>query len=335
MERVISAEMRSSLERNRSMLNSLFEYHRSVNREPDHEDLLSLFLRMASPVYDRGPGMSDELFCSLFGTALTLTGKGFLGRDGRFRNLEEMLLRILDSYHLLLANYENFALHVFNALFNVNLKGGGAVQGWCDRMVMLAGDDMNKFMRNGFITAWRCGLARYRGEAMNMLDSLTCDEAGKIFNTEKISDAEMKAIISSIKKDPWFAPGSVQGQGGPVYLHAGGFSGYGGEFISLPYVFTRGGDLFATDRNSIFRIYPDVFGVELVQENEVRPEGELFARVGTVYGRNREIIHRGRSYPLPDFCDGDIRSAASCGSTVAWTMQNSYRIYIAGISSGE
>jgi len=335
MERVMPAGMKESLERNRSALNSLFEYYRPVSREPDYDDVLSLFYSMILPVYTNGFIFSDDLLCGAFSTVLNLNSKGYIGREGRFKDVEKKFFTMLGIFAELFSSEKEFAAALFNALLNLYAKSPGAMDAWCEKIKLLnCVSDFEAFRKKGFILAWRYGMARYRSESVKMIESLKSDELCIIFDSDLLKKAGVEEFISSIKKDPWYNPFAMNHVGGPVFLHVDGFSGYGGHFNTVPDVFSFDGELFAADGNDIYRIYADSFGVELMHEPDLKPDKLSGDGAGMVYGITGKIVLNGKSYQLPDFSSGVIRSSASIGHTSAWTMQSSYKIFIAGISTG-
>lgn len=332
MERVISQEMRAAIERNRSALNGLFDYHRSVHREPDHDDIMDLFYRMASPLYGKGIYPHDDILCGIFSNVLTLAGKGYIGNSGRYREVENLFFRMLESFPYLLGTDKNFAVVLFNALFNIYQKSGKAMNEWCEKMIASGVDmDYETFRRTGFVLAWRYGMSRFREEAAEAAGSLDDEAVRRILDLDKSTDT--REFVSKIKCDPWFKLPAAGADREPVFAAADGFSGYGGHFRQIPSVFAADDILFATDGNGVFRIYADIFGVELVYEPGIESGTGKTSQPGIVYGKTCEIIINGKSYPLPDYCRGDVWSVAAAGNTVAWTMSNSYRIYIAGSGS--
>lgn len=326
------AGMRESLERNRSALNSIFEYYRSVNRVPDYDDILSLFYRMVKPAYEQGIAFSDDLLCGLFNTVLKLSCKGYIGRDGRFSEVEEKFFLMINSFPGLLASEKKFTADLYNALFNLYSKSKDAMEKWSAKMILSNSEkNIDDFRRYGFILAWRCGIARYRSEALKLIDFLNKDEIKIIFDLENFTEVQIEKFIASIKKDPWVDAGGTKDERVPVFLFTDGFSGYGGHFKSIPDVFSSDSDLFAEEGSNIYRIFADSFGVELVHEPDISFDKGSVSGAGMVYGITGQIVIGGKSYELPDFSSGKIRSSASVSHTSAWTLQNSYKIFIAGI----
>lgn len=332
---MIPAGMKEALERNRSKLNSIFEHHRSVNREHDHDDILSLFHRMISPVYEKGLTFSDEMLCRTFGVLLNLAARGYIGKSGRFPEIEEKFFEMLVSFCVLFSSHKNFSVELFNALINLYSKTPDVMNAWCEKIQHLnCGIDIDDFRRKGVVLAWRYGMARFRSEAVRILNNLNSDDLNLIFDTDISGESFTEEFIHSIINVPWFNPCKSNAANAPVFLYADGFTGFGGHFKSVPDVFSFDGELFAADGNDVYRIYADSFGVELVHEPALKPDKLSGNGAGMVYGITGTIVLGGKSYKLPEFSSGIIRSSASVGHTSAWTVQSSYKIFIAGISTG-
>jgi hypothetical protein len=109
----------------------------------------------------------------------------------------------------------------------------------------------------GLLLAWRLGLAEAREAALMRAGTLS---------------AEVRATIvgaPSLDPDParrFCAPGT-SGPLGPLEVLAtvGGFVGFGGPFARPPRVFIADGALLATDGDTAWRVFADVFGARLVR----------------------------------------------------------------------
>jgi len=105
----------------------------------------------------------------------------------------------------------------------------------------------------------------------------------------------------------------------------------GGNFKTVPRVYCHEGLLFASDAESVYRIYADSFGVELVAEAAAEPVKGPSSVKKELKIRDNKFIYGDRFFNLPEYCGGDPKSLATSGGTVVWTMKNSYRVYIAGL----
>ena len=319
--------MQESLERLRPEINSMYEYFRSVNRECDPGDITGIFCRTAVPLYGAGMAPTDETLAGIFAEVLELAGRGFIGIKGKSGAVDDALLRIIHHHTELLARHRGFMTLVFNALFNINAKGERSMLRWRDAVLSgpRAGDPA-EFKRRGLVHAWMCGLARFREGALGAAGELGDELLDKILGAPGVRG---RAVLESMKKDPWFDP-ACSGSG-PVFLHADGHRGLGGNFTGIPEVCAGSGALYALDRDSVFRIYADRFGVETVPVAGSVPAKGAGCTPDVVQYVNGRFITGNAEFSLPEFCSGEVKSAAASGNTVAWTMKNSYKIYIAGL----
>lgn len=311
----------------RPELNSMYEFFRTVNREPDSCDILEVFCRTVVPLCGNGQVPADEIISGLFGEVLELAGRGFIGRHGRSGAVEDELFRVILYHRELLSAHKGFMTMVFNALFNINVKNERSMKRWSDSMLTgPRADNPAVFKKLGFVHAWMCGLSRYRDEALAVAGSFSDDLLDSILGT-----AQMRGMdaLSLYKDDPWFYPGHAAA--GPVYLYADGHRALGGNFVDIPVVYARDGIIYAEDPQSVFRIYADFFGADIVHEPEAVPGCGRNSVSGNISFAGGKIITGEAEFALPRFCSGDVKSMASAGNTIAWTMKNSYKVYIAGL----
>lgn len=319
--------MKESLRRLRPELNSMYEYFRSVNHEPDADDITGIFCDAVLPLYEKNVSIGDDVLRSIFSEVLNLAGRAFIGRHGRFNMLESELMRVIHYYDDLLACHKGFITSVFNAIHNIYVNDASGVRRWSEAMLKVRNTvDADSFKRMGLVNAWRCGLARFREEALSVAGLFEDKLLNEVFGTDRLSGRDM---LSFMKQDPWFD--HVHKDNSPVFLYTNGHRAVGGDFTGVPKVYSSGGVLYAGDGQSVFRIYADCFGIESVHEpesvpgkNENDPSEDVKYSDGKIRMGNTEFM-------LPDVCSGDVKSLAAAGNTVAWTMMNSYKIYIAGL----
>ena len=321
--------MQDALTRLRPELNSMYEYFLSVNRDPDADDILDVFCRIVIPLYEMSIAPADEILCGLFGEALNLCGRAFIGRHGRFSHLENELFRIIHHHDELLAVHKGFMTSVFNALYNIHVKDESAIHRWSD--AMLSGwhiMDTDSFRKLGLVHAWMCGLARYREEALSIAGTFSDDLLDRVFGAAGLPG---RTVLLSMKNDPWFNP-AVAGSS-PVFVYTDGHRALGGHFMDIPVVYARDGILYADDQQSVFRIYADRFGVDPVHEPDTVPGTTDRNLADELKFAGGKFITGDIVFNLPSFCSGEVKSCTAAGNTVAWTMKNSYKIYIAGLKA--
>lgn len=322
--------MEDFLRRNRPELNSMYESFCSMNRGGGAQDVPDLFRMAVAPLYEKDNPPRDEIVRGIFGEVLNLACRGFIGRYGRSGNADECMFRIMRCHENLLVSQSGFMTSVFNALYNICVKGGSFMELWSDFMTSgWRAGDAGEFRKAGFTAAWRCGLARCRDEALNAAELISVDLFNEIF-TPALPQYNMKELLSLMKADPWFNPALADG-GGPVSLYTDGHRGFGGSFAGIPAVYAHDGVLYAEDRGSVFRIYADCFGVEAVREPEPVPGMERNVPHDDLSYIDGKFCYNDKMLDLPAYCRGEVMSFAAAGTTIAWTMNNSYKIYIAGL----
>jgi len=338
METVISPELAEILEKNRSALNAAFEYYSSGDTLIDQADILNAFTRVINPIYDSGGALQDKIILSVFISLLKLFSKRLIGHSGRHKELEENFYTITGSRRKLLTEYGGtFLIYIFNALLNLNLKKISSETRWVTLISALPGEmEMDSFLRTGFVTAWRCGAASARENAVLMIPSLDFEIVNKIFDIES-SDIRVRDTLSeTISKNPWRDPASIingENEKPVEFRTAGGFRGFGGAFRSLPVVCCIENYIYASDGTEVFQLFADYYGIELVREHVITPEN-VFEKASVIKNiSDGKINLSGAGHTLPAGWKSGITSTAVDGNTIVWTVKDSYKLYIAGINA--
>jgi len=141
-------------------------------------------------------------------------------------------------------------------------------------------------------------------------------------------------IFEIMTNDPWRDLSSVENnchETLPVFKTAGGFSGFGSQFCSLPVAVLIDDSFYATDGEEVFRIFADYYGVELVRDHSLTPDEVLSAAVLDSSISDGKIYFCGNGFTLPAGWKTGITSIAVNKNTAVWTLKDSYKLYIAGI----
>ena len=332
---MINPELVKALEKNRTALNSAFEYFISGENRIESHDIFNVLTKVLTPVYRDGIAVTDSMILSIFKSLLKLIAKKMLGESARNREIESCFYTIIERYKSLLAEHGGiFITTIFNALLNLELKNSFPLSRWTSVVSSLPRDiDIDEFRKYGFITSWVCGAASASENSADMMISAKPEIIRLIFNLKE-SDSINPAIIAKTMteypwRDPVLSPDIKNLQ--PLFKTAGGFRGYGHEFRRLPVVASIDENFYATDGVEVFRLYADYYGVELTGDASVTPDK---IRPGGVINRfiiNRDFIFNTKSYPLPPEWKNGVSSIAFNSSTVIWTLTDSYKIYIAGV----
>ncbi|PKL16707.1 MAG: hypothetical protein CVV49_14775 [Spirochaetae bacterium HGW-Spirochaetae-5] len=337
MERVTNIKFAESLERNRTALNSAFDYFSSGDSSSDPEDVLNIFTGLLNPLFDEGLNVTDKTVISVFKSLLKLKSKGLIGKNGRFKNLERHLYSIAACHKRLLSEHGGlFMINIFNALLNLYGKNITSIEKWVSILSTIDPDiEFDTFRKAGFILAWRCGAASGRESAAELIRTLDHKILNAVFEMKNIDNSAVKQLHKIITNEPWRDPADFSIDNSavpPVFRTAGGFSGYGREFRSLPAAAVIDDCIYATDGLDVFKLHADYYGSELIRDNEVKPESIRPGGVVNRFVKDGSFIINNKSYPLPSGWKTGITSIAVSRNIIVWTLRDSYKLYIAGIS---
>jgi hypothetical protein len=340
MEKVTNIKFTESLERNRTALNSAFDYFYSGGNTVDSGDVLNIFTRLLNPLFEEDLNVTDKTVISVFKTVLKLASNGLIGRNGRFKNAEKHLYSIAACHKKLLSEYGGiFLINIFNALLNLYGKNNISIGEWVSIIASFDPDiELDTLRKAGFILAWRCGAASGREKAAELIGMLDHQILKTVFEIKDTDDSAIKRLHEIIINEPWRDPAGVftdESETAPVFRTAGGFRGYGKEFRSPPALALFDENIFATDGSDVFKLHADYYGTELIRDYEIKPE---IIRPGGVINRfvkDGNFTINSKSYPLPAGWKAGVTSIALNRHSIVWTLRDSYKLYIAGISSSK
>ena len=194
--------------------------------------------------------------------------------------------------------------------------------------------DLEEFRRYGFIIAWICGASSAGESAAELIRTLKPEIIKIIFNIETTAHTTAERIAENIIKDPWSNPVSDLNDNYtiPVFNTAGGFHGYSFEFRAIPVVVTIDEKFYATDGIDVYRLYCDYYGIELIRDGSVNQEIIKPGGVVNRFVKDHNFIFGKKICPLPVEWKTGITSIAFNSNTVVWTLKDSYKLYIAGIT---
>jgi hypothetical protein len=325
-----------SLERNRTALNSAFDYYSAGTGRIESADIFKVFARIMNPLYDSGMTVSDKILMSIFRCVLNLISKKMAGAKARDNELEKLLYIAAEKHKNLLAEHGGiFLINVLNALLNLSAKKNVSAEEWTSLISALPEViTMEEFRRYGFIAAWICGAASAGETAAGLIKNSDPEIIKKIFKADDSENINTADIAEAIIKDPWRNPLPAINKNkdsSPVFKTAGGFRGYGYEFKSLPVVVCTDDCFYAADGVEVFRLYGDYFGIELIREKNISPGIIKPGGVINRFVKDNNFIYENKNYLLPADWKTGVTSIAFNKNTVVWTLNDSYKLYIAGI----
>ncbi len=332
MEEVIPGSLASVLERNRSRCNGLFE---SANREGagiDPDSFLERFGKAVLPLYPRHEPSPDTVM-SVYETLLRIESLGITGANTRYPLFQEPFDVILARFPRLLSQYGGvFIALVSGGLLSVMKQGGSTVSSWVGRISGIPSDtsDLDAFRRSGFIAAWLSGMAVYREEALAESAHIPPPVFGSLIGRGIADEVERDRIIGLLESNEWYDPANVVQGEAPVARVAGGFAGFGCEFVYKPRLYGDRDRILATDGLRTYRLYADCFGTSLVRETE--PAGLDYcgqADAGCTIA-DGTVAYGGWEFRLPDRMRVPVQDVVSHGRTVAFTSSVSHRIFVIG-----
>lgn len=146
---------------------------------------------------------------------------------------------------------------------------GGVLDAWTALLAQAPPPASAVHVRPALLVAgWRCGLARYRGAALDAAAPLPPVLAGAVLG---VAAADVPATLARHREDRWWWPGRDQGPG--VVQRVGGFAGWGGPWLGVPRVAAGGptGWLVLVD-GTVGAVVADVHGSAVVGQGEQAQE---------------------------------------------------------------
>jgi hypothetical protein len=212
------------------------------------------------------PERVGPVVAALYDIALDLLARDHLGPNARQAAVVAAWRRLLPRLPRLLAGDPGgVAGAVTNAVHALATTRGADPGAWIDRMGALgpAAGDLDAFRDAGVIVAWQCGLAPLREAALGVAERLPPALAAGALGIPPAAPSRLAEVIARLRRDPWWSPAVPPVQGGGalrVAAAVGGFTGFGGPFLSPPKVLASRGALYVFDRAFVWRLHADCFG---------------------------------------------------------------------------
>jgi hypothetical protein len=228
-----------------------------------------------------------------------------------------------------------FAGSITNALYKFGLVPGSRPADWIRIMLSLGQREaqLQPLLDAGRVAAWRCGMAQYRRQALDLCDGLDDQTVRIALDVPAEVTEPVGGIVTRLRTNPWAGIGAGPGDASlQVMRSVGGFRGFGGPFIRPPYVSSAAGHILAGDGEQWWTVYADCFGTALVRGGSgILPPAERATSPfhldanGSVQSGSR----RARFEQLHD-----ILAVAETDHTLAVSVAYSHRIFlIAGTGS--
>ncbi len=295
----ITGPFADTLKRHRESLNAAFAAARRTDRRLDGTVFADHLVRRVAPLIDRiaeaVPDAGDRLDAiglSLYAVSLEMLARGLIsGGDPApagpaDRAWEDLFIRMPAR---IAEDPRRVTASVANALFNLTTDGGRKAPGaedrrgrdWTEAMVRVAPqlEDTRTVLDAGAVAAWRCGAAHLRRAALDACGRLPVPVVALILKLPEGSDAAyLETVLTHLRRDRWYDPGVFPDRQDQALRWAGivgGFSGYGGPFISPPTVTVGDADrIYLRDKDGAWRLHVDRFGATLRRAADPPVDGD-------------------------------------------------------------
>ena len=298
------------------------------------EEAFSVFLAtsvdpLVSAVAALDPTALVEVVDTAYSLGLELLAQRLAGPRAHSSALDNGFQHLFPRLARFIAHAPDTVLpRLCNALHQLATVPGVRLDEWCSALARLAPcvQSVEELLGLGQLLAWLAGLAHYRSSALSLCHSLP---AALVLNALGVPGADLQAILSRLKQDPWFVP-SAPGLGFRLVGSVGSFRGFGGAFLAPPQVTRVGQQLFVVSGDDAWILALDAFGCTL---HRARPEdlaGASFnvERAGVSVERTR-VNGFDKSLPLRD--TGPLSSVVGNANTVLFTTAHSYAVAVVAL----
>ncbi len=292
------------LEERREAWNTLFALAKREHKKLEGPVVLGFLRDTLAPVVEAvaacAPARAAPVAEALYRVALPLLGRELIGPAARRPALNEGF-RLLPSFAArLVEDPERVARGILNALHHLEQGGRGA--DWLLGMLELdrRAGSAGELLEAGKVLAWRCGLAQYRGSALDVAATLRPALLELVLGATLPDEAARDALVVRLKLDPWLDPAQTNNPALRVVAQAGGFRGFGGAFLTPPRVALVEGALLLSDGQDTLALHADAFGTILLRTLAPFPAAVVAPeRPGLLGSLGRMISGRSTVWPVP------------------------------------
>jgi hypothetical protein len=337
MEKLISGPLAVILEKNRHRYNTLFAMARQTRPALDNEILAYYLWAVVQPIVNeldnRRSANTEAVVGALYEHILNLMQTNLLGTQSKLTQFEECWKKGLIQYsELIVSNALEFLIKFSNALFNICSTPNTRPADWIERLISFKSilHDISAFQKVGFVAAWQSGMAHYRSRALQILSEMSDDTFNRILLMEKNTISDKNTMIQELINNPWKNP---QHAGLAIRLPEqlkmtaaiGGFTGYGGPFLSPPVVSACSDGIIVHCRNQAWLLHADFYGHVLQIINPYDKILKIPARSFTYY-KNGTVDKGNLNIFRPEL--EQATSFAGNDHTFAITSRFSHSVYL-------
>jgi hypothetical protein len=343
----LSGALADSLRRNRPLFNTKFaaatKSENPIHEQAFKEHVASTLDPIVRAVAAEFPERTDPVVDALFDLSLNLFRHNLLGPKAKTAAIPDAWRNLLPLIPRLLAREPaRVAGSITNALYNLSRTRGTRRRDWIQALMSVGSSCQNagELLDCGGIVAWRCGMAQYRGGALEKAAALSPSLASQTLGLPPGTTPEQIVdVIHKLSANPWITPQGALRETKrelKIMTKAGAFRGFGGQFLSPPKVQSVAGELVASDGTGSWRLHADVYN-SLLQRCETQPPPlpssvppALPAAGAATIGTNGVITWQGQERRFPELAEAT--SVASTADTIAVTIATSHHLFLVGIA---
>jgi hypothetical protein len=275
-----------ALDRNRAHYNALFAEARQRNAGLEGKDVLEHLTQRIAPIFRAlPPALSEEaqdrVLEALYRASLELIILGLLGNHskGSINAVWESLLP--SAAHLIALAPRRVVAALSNAAFNLDQAPSARAAEWLERMlaVIVHCFDIETLIATGQVAAWRAGMPQFRSGALALCPTLPPSVLRTVLDApgtqiSPFAEGTVPAADASVERlmRKRFAYSNADTRSLISVARLGGFTGFGGQFITPPQLTVIEGSLIAHDHESAWEIHADVFGALLLRRQSLPHE---------------------------------------------------------------
>jgi hypothetical protein len=316
----------------------MFLMAKSAKPSLDHEIFTYYLLDILAPALDglngKSPESIERVTDSLYTTILELLQKGFLGGSKKQDPFESCFKQFVLAFPDRIADRpDEFLKHITQALIQLCTTSGARPEEWTRLMIQCnpASRTYEELLQTGFAAAWRSGMAHYRKKAFQIIQNSTPEIIHQLLNrNEPPSPVEVKTIIENMSRNPWLtveqAAQNIQTSTRlSIVAQAGGFTGFGGLFISPPSIRSNGEELVAICGEHAWTLFADCYG-KVFLPSDGDSTAFINPKTDFNYYPNGTVSYGSYNAVFSDLSNAN--SFAALGGTFAVTIPYSHSIYL-------
>jgi hypothetical protein len=372
MERIMSylsehPQVQQLVHKHRDAINQSVRARMAAGAKLDGADLLNHLDTSIGPIMtailESMPERASSALLDLTDVSLDLLSAGLLIPNSTDSLLTRLWIEILPALATPLAlQPKRIAASLCNAMVQITQRSPSAARRWFDALLRLSPSlrDPDLVLATGTLLGWTSGLPQYRHSALNRAASIPQEIVARCLGLEPPVPTSnvIGRTLESLRSDPWTRLRSdsnspaQNADASAKQLHAVGrvgcFRGLGGSWLTPPRVWHSDHGLLASDGLATYQIHADRFGAALTriqtEQHSVPPPQSSLAlsdppqttslplRVTPAQkGKGGKLTWGNRTLLL----DGIERhSSLACdGHTVAWTLPDSFHIFLVALVS--